>query len=212
MLVVSGEELAENVSADFSVTWRNFKMDQILLGFSGRARHGKTECTLAIKEYAERTHHTVGIYDVGAMILKICHESGRLPATMRREDMVKADIQVLIDVGKEMKNAFGQDYFVNMVVQTALEEHRDVALCPNLRLPIEADVFRKESGIIVRVTRLNADGSLYISQDRDPNDVTETSLSFWPANYYLTNVNNPRGAELLKRQAVALYQYIREEL
>ncbi len=184
--------------------------EQVLIGFTGRARHGKTECALAIKEYAERTHHTVGIYDVGSMILKACHISGRLPANLKREDMKKEDIQVLIDVGKELKNQFGQDYFANMVVQNAKADHCDIAMCPNLRLPIEADVFRKSGGIIVRVTRLNADGSLFISSDRDPNDVTETALSFWPADYYLTNVNNPRGAELLKRQAVALYQYIRE--
>lgn len=186
--------------------------DQILIGFSGRARHGKTECMLAVKEYAERAHHTVGIYDVGSMILKACHISGRLPATLKREDMKKEDIQVLIDVGKELKNQFGQDYFANMVVQNAKDEHCDIAMCPNLRLPIEADVFRKSGGIIVRVTRLNADGSLFISSDRDPNDVTETALQFWPADYYLTNVNNPRGAELLKRQAAVLYQYIKEEL
>ena len=93
-------------------------MSQVLIGFSGRARHGKTECTTAIKAYAESTSAKVGIYDVGAMILKLCIESGRLP-NIKREDLMPNEIQTLIDVGKEMKAQFGQDYFANRVVVAA---------------------------------------------------------------------------------------------
>ncbi len=186
--------------------------EQLLVGFSGRARHGKTECTLAIKEYAEECEmRRTYICDIGSMILKACISSGRLPS-VKREDMTKAQIQVLIDVGKEMKNAFGQDYFAKRAIAEAKEDGADVALCPNLRLPVEADTWRNAGGIMVRVTRLNADGSLFISPDRDANDITETSLQFWPADYYLTNKNNARGAELLALQAVTLYKYIRSGL
>jgi hypothetical protein len=186
--------------------------EQVLIGFSGRARHGKTECTLAMKEYVQKCEYrTVGIYDVGAMILKTCITSGRLPE-VKREDMTREQIQVLIDVGKEMKHSFGQDYFAKRCVAEAREEGVAVALCPNLRLPPEALAWRDARGIMVRVTRLNADGSLFISPDRNPNDITETALQFWPADYYLTNVNNDNGAELLKRQAVTLYKYIRGTL
>ncbi len=184
--------------------------EQLLIGFSGRARHGKTECTLAMKDYVEKCEYrTVGIYDVGVMILKTCISSGRLPE-VKRENMTKDQIQVLIDVGKEMKLQFGQDYFARRCIAEAREEEVAVALCPNLRLPPEAATWREAGGIMVRVTRLNEDGSLYISPDRNPNDITETALQFWPANYYLTNVNNINGAELLKMQAVTLYKYIRE--
>ena len=186
--------------------------EQLLVGFSGRARHGKTECTLAIKEYAEECEmRRTYICDIGSMILKTCISSGRLP-NVRREDMTKAQIQVLIDVGKEMKLQFGQDYFAKRAIAEAKEDGADVAICPNLRLPIEADTWRCAGGVMIRVTRLNPDGSLFISPDRDPNDVTETSLQFWPADYYLTNVNSARGAYLLALQAVTLYRYIRSNV
>jgi hypothetical protein len=183
--------------------------EQVLIGFSGRARHGKTECTLATQEYALKCEHKLThVCDIGSMILKTCITSGRLP-NVRREDMTKEQIQVLIDVGKEMKNAFGQDYFAKRAITEAKKSGAAVAVCPNIRLPIEAKTWRDAGGIMVRVTRLNEDGSVYISPDRDPNDITETALQNWAADYYLTNVNNARGAELLKMQAVTLYKYIR---
>jgi hypothetical protein len=181
-------------------------VSQILIGWSGRARHGKTECTKAVREFAEREGKTVGVYDVGAMILQTCVRQNRLP-DVKRADMTKDQIQVLIDVGKELKNAFGQDYFAKRVVDKAKQDKVDVAMCPNLRLPVEADCFRKAGGVIVRVNSLNKDGSIYISPDRDPNDVTETALQFWPADYYLTVVD-PVDARWIMLQAVTLYKYI----
>lgn len=182
-------------------------MSQILIGWSGRARHGKTECTLAVKRYAEYINESVGVYDIGAMILKTCIELGRLPQ-MKREDMTKEQIQVLIDVGKELKNEHGQDYFAQRVIAAAKADNVEVAMCPNIRLAVEADAFTKAGGKIVRINRLNPDGSQYISPDRDPNDITETALQFWPADYYLTHVTTA-DAQFIKMQAVTLYKYFR---
>lgn len=181
-------------------------MSQLLIGWSGRARHGKSECTAAVKAFAEAEGKTVGVYDVGAMILETCIKQNRLP-NIKRADMTRDQLQVLIDVGKEIKNHFGQDYFAKRIVGKALEDGVDVAMCPNLRLAVEAQTFRDAGGIVVRLTSLNKDGSIYISPDRDPNDVTETSLQFWPADYYLTVVD-PVDAEWIKRQAITLYRYI----
>jgi hypothetical protein len=181
--------------------------EQIIIGFSGRARHGKTECTMAIKEYAEKCEcRTVGIYDVGAMILQMCIKQNRLPQ-VNRVDMTKEQLQVLIDVGKEMRKV-DENYWVNRVVEQALEDKFDVAMCPNLRMPQECAAIRNVGGYVVRVNSLNADGSMYISPDRDPNDPTETALQFWAADFYLTVVDPP-DATLLKAQAVTLYKYIR---
>jgi len=181
-------------------------VSQILIGWSGRARHGKTECTQAVKTFAESEGKTVGVYDIGAMILETCIKQNRLP-NIKRTDMSRDQLQTLIDVGKEIKNHFGQDYFAKRVVGKAQEDGVDVAMCPNLRLAVEAETFRNAGGVVVRLSSLNKDGSPYISPDRDPNDVTETSLLFWPAQFYLTVVD-PVDAEWIKRQAVTLYRYI----
>ena len=63
----------------------------------------------------------------------------------------------------------------------------DVAVCPNLRRPEEAQITRDRGGIVWRVNRLNADGSQFISTTRDPNHELETGLDRWCADRYLTN-------------------------
>lgn len=162
---------------------------------------------MAIKDYAEKCEHRqVGVYDVGAMILAMCIKQNRLP-DVKRADMTKEQLQVLVNVGNEMRKV-DRNYWSKRIVSQAKEDNFDVAMCPNLRFPQEADAFREAGGVVVRLTSLNKDGSIYISPDRDPNDVTETALSFWAADYYLTVVD-PVDAELLRRQAVTLYKYLR---
>lgn len=181
-------------------------MSQIFIGWSGRARHGKTECTLAVKEFVESFGKTVGVYDVGAMILQLCIKEGLLPQ-IKREDMNKEQVQVLVNVGNKMRQLDNQ-YWTKRVVAAAKEEQRDVAMCPNVRFQQEATAIKNMGGAIVRCTRLNEDGSLYISPDRDPNDTTETAMSFWPADFYLTHVNSPSGSQFIKAQAITLYKYL----
>lgn len=172
---------------------------------SGRARHGKTESTEAIKSFAESQGETVKVYDVGDMIRRLCIATGRLPQ-VERVDMTKEQIQVLIDVGKEERTK-NRNVWIERVVQQAITDNPDVAMCPNLRLPLEAEEIRKIGGVIIRCTRMNPDGSLYISPDRDPNDITETALQFWPADHYITYVSKP-DARLVRMQAVTLYKYL----
>lgn len=131
-------------------------------------------------------------------------ETGRLPQ-VEREDMTREQLQILVDLGKEMRQK-DENYWVNNVLGLVAVDQPNVALCPNLRLPLEAQAFRDVGGYVVRCERLNANDSLYISPDRDPNDITETALQFWPADYYLTT--KPDQIQLLEAQARTLYRYL----
>jgi hypothetical protein len=53
---------------------------------------------------------------------------------------------------------------------------------------------------------LNADGSVFISSDRPPNDTSETNLEFWPADFYLTQKEGH--ADLTAKLAVCVYEYL----
>lgn len=178
----------------------------LIIGFSGRARHGKTICCDAIYKHAANKFLMVAVYDIGSMIRRVCIEEGRLP-NVQRADMTREQLEVLIAVGKE-KRSISENYWVERVLEQIQKEAPAIALCPNLRLPLEADAWRKAGGYVVRCTRLNENGSLFISEDRPPNDITETALEFWPADFYLTT--KPDQIELLERQAIALYQYLLE--
>jgi hypothetical protein len=147
------------------------------------------------------------MYDVGQMIRKELVDLGKLPAELKREDMNREHLQLMIDHGKE-RRAQSLNYWVEKLLASVAMEQPDVALCPNLRLPMEAQAFRECGGYVVRCTRLNKDGSLFISEDRPPNDITETALQFWPADFYLTTVDGD--TPLMARQAVTLYEYLKE--
>lgn len=179
----------------------------LIIGASGRARHGKTIFCVAIANHVTLCGGRAKIYDVGEMIRQIAVASGRLP-DIPRESMKREHLQVLIDIGKE-KRELEPNYWVMRLLRTAKLDNMDVALCPNLRLPMEAASFRQAGGYVVRCTRLNKDGSTFISEDRPPNDITETALQFWPADVYLTTVDGD--TELMERMAITTYDYLREK-
>ena len=176
----------------------------LILGFSGRARHGKTICCDVIYKHARSVGYLAKIYDIGAMIRLVCIEEGRLP-DVARENMTREQIEVLIAVGKE-KRTISENYWVERVLTQIEKEKPDIALCPNLRLPLEAVAWHAAGGYVVRCTRLNVNGSLFISEDRPPNDITETALESWPADFYLTT--KPDQIEFLEATAIALYRYL----
>jgi len=181
----------------------------MIIGFSGRARHGKTESCEAIKHFVESyhcSHKTAGIYDIGNQVRLYCIENHLLPQ-VERKDMDSKQLQVLIDVGR-MKRAQDEDFWMDQIMDAIMRDGRDVALIPNLRYENEVRIVRSFNGYVVRVTRLNRDGSTYISRDRNPNDASETTLQNVPADFYLT-VNSGHPA-LVQQQAVALYKYLVE--
>lgn len=176
----------------------------IVIGMSGRARHGKTEACQAIVRAAIELGLSAGLYDIGSIIREYCITTGQLP-NIKREDMSKEQLEILINVGKE-KRAVDPQYWIGQVMAKIAKDDLDVALCPNCRFETEAIALRNVGGYLVRLKRLNDDGSTFISDDRPPNDISETALEFWPADFYIVT----KGAQLpwLRQQAVGLFQHL----
>jgi hypothetical protein len=51
-----------------------------------------------------------------------------------------------------------------------------IAVIPDCRFPNEVDFVRQMGGTLIKVSRQNADGSPFVSTDRDPNHPSETAL------------------------------------
>ena len=83
---------------------------------------------------------------------------------------------------------------------------KSVCIIPNLRYLDEIAYLRAHHGVLVSITRLNPDGSPYISLNADPNDPSETELLHHPADFYLVNTDH----WVLRRQAVTLFEYLRD--
>lgn len=181
---------------------------KLVLGFSGKARHGKTEACTAVKRYCDGVSTLCKVYEFSAVILDWCIAQGRLPVGSKRVDLNPGQLAVLVAAGNEGRRIH-RDFWVGQILEAMRSDDPEVALTPNIRFSHEVDMLHQlqgATGYVLRCTRLNENGSVYISPDRDPNDVTETSLDYFPVDFYLTAKNGH--AELMARQAVTLYKYI----
>lgn len=178
-------------------------MLKLFLAFNGRARHGKTLAAESIAEYLKQWDlPTVGIYDVGAFILRQAIKQGRLPEGTQRPTMTPEQLLVLIEMGRDSL------YWIKEVVAAIESEAPHVALIPNVRYPIQADVVKEHGGVNICCTRYNRDGSIYICNDRPPNDPGETLMQSYTSDYYLSSRDGDAG--WMKEQAIALFEYLWE--
>lgn len=184
----------------------------LIIGVSGRARHGKTEACLAIAGHVngynwdgKLADGSAQLYDIGDLVRRYCIAGGILPP-VERADMNRSQLEILINVGKE-KRAANVDFWIGQMLGQIALDNPAVALIPNLRYCNEAEAVRNAGGYVVRLNRLNNDGSTFISEDRPANDISETSLEFWPADFYITQKNGHAG--LTADFAITLYEYLR---
>lgn len=180
-------------------------MKPMLIGLSGKAEHGKSAASRIIRDWVVNNGGTCAIFEISALILQECITLGYLPAGTIRNGQDKAQNALLILHGKARREA-SPNYWTDLVVWQMLSSGADVAICPNVRFPAEGGAIQAAGGTVWRINRLNADGSQFISDTRDPNDITETALDRWSADFYLTNVT-PHGA-LLEQLVIALFEYV----
>jgi hypothetical protein len=87
------------------------------------------------------------------------------------------------------------------------ESNSQVAIIPGVRFPDEIDWLRASPhGIIMRITRYNKDGSVYISPDRDPNDPMETCLNRIVPDFDISAVSGQQ--DWLRWQATSFANYL----
>lgn len=180
-------------------------MKPLLLGFSGKAEHGKTASAHILKEFVEGDGGTCSIHEISTLIRMECIAEGLLPEGITREEMNREQLAILIKKGND-RRAERPTYWTDTIVASMLASGTDVAICPNLRFTQEAEAIRIAGGYITRVNRLNANRTPFISTTRDPNEITETGLDYWAADFYITNVTSH--GKLLERNVIAVYEHI----
>lgn len=177
----------------------------MLIGVSGKAEHGKNATCNIIKEWVGNNGGTAAIIEISGMILDECIALGFLAPGTVRNQADKAQNKILVDHGNR-RRAENWMYWTDKIVKLMLESSVDVVMCPNIRFPQEAEAIQKAGGTIWRVNRLNRDGSPFVSETRDPNDVCETSLDRFAADFHLYNMTG-HGA-LLEETVITYYEYV----
>lgn len=160
----------------------------IILGFGSKARNGKDTAAEAIKAYydARRVQvmkhgliartPTVQIVKFADALYKECRE---------KHGMTEKDPTLLQNVGEERRQ---QDplYWIKQCDKSILP-FADLVLITDMRHINEAAFVKFKKGYTVDVQRLNADGSQYISTDRDPQHITEIALYGYNFDYKIVS-------------------------
>lgn len=180
-------------------------MQTLVMGACGRAKNGKTTVADAIKEHANASGMSAFVYDIGLTILKHCQRTRKIDADKTRPELNAAELGIMISEGKRMR-AIKEGYWVDMIELAIQADGFDVALIPNIRYLNEVDMVRRNGGVIVRVDATNPDGSPFISRDRDPNDISETTFLRLVPDYWIrAHVGE---SALVSEQAITLFRYL----
>lgn len=177
----------------------------MLIGISGKAEHGKNATASIIKEWVSNNGGTCAVFEISALILNECIELGLLAPGTVRDGKDKVQNKILVDHGNR-RRAQDKMYWTTEMIRQMSTAEVDVAICPNIRFPQEGEAIQKQGGTVWRVNRLNRDGSPFVSESRDPNDVCETSLDRWTADFYL--INQTGHGALLEEVVVTYYEYV----
>ena len=134
------------------------------IGIGHRCRQGKdTAANYIIKQFGgEKFSFAKPLYHVARV------EHG----------MKEKDPRLLQILGTEVyRHTRGENIWIDTTYYDILDSRPAIAIFPDVRFENEAKMVTDMGGILIKVTRLNKDGSVFVSLDRDPNHPSEASLN-----------------------------------
>lgn len=179
---------------------------KILVGLCGRARHGKDFAANVMKKTFEEHGLRCFLSSVSEDVLLEAKFLGLVPIGLSRAELGRKELDALVALGHDAREK-NEDYWITRLEARIGAIVPDVALIPGIRFLNEVDWIRRSNGLVVKVRRHNVDGaSMFICQDRDPNDAMETCVDRIQADY---EINAATGQESwLEAQAKALAEEI----
>lgn len=139
----------------------------LLIGLGHKARHGKDLTARAMVRHAAAQGLHARIYGFADALKAHC----RVTYGMRAKDP-----HLLQIVGTEVGRHSNPDLWVRVLMDTIQEQSPDVAIITDMRFPNEAAAVESAGGYLVKVSRMNADKSPWVSTDRDPQHASEIAL------------------------------------
>lgn len=186
---------------------------KLLIGFCGRARHGKDFVAGMVRNGLEQKGHRCFLSTISQMVLNDAQHRGLIRSDITREQCTKPELDVLVKHG-HYGRSLHPDHWIGELQEKIITFNPDVALIPGVRFPNEIDWIKRHDkkikGIVVRIRRFNPDGSDYISPDRDPNDPMETVLNRVVADYEISATSGQQ--DWLDAQARGLANFLAGEI
>jgi hypothetical protein len=103
-----------------------------------------------------------------------------LRALARVLGMKKKDPYVLQALGTDVCRRIDRDYWVKILINNVIDQYTscDLIVVTDVRFENEAVALKDAfDALIVKLERLNMDGSVYVAKDRDPNHPSENDLN-----------------------------------
>ena len=144
-----------------------------IIGLGHRARHGKDTVANVLLDLLGSRCRRFGFADALKVHCRLNH------------GMTTKDGALLQRIGTDVVRAQDVDTWLRPLYWTIQEWDenavgRQVAVVIDVRFENEAGLIKHLQGDLVRVERLNEDGTLFQTSDRDPNHPSEISLAGYP--------------------------------
>jgi hypothetical protein len=184
----------------------------IILGFGNRARQGKDVAGESIVEHYRPIPESCQNYmdwkwykEPRIVLVKF---AAALYAECRETyGMIDKDPVLLQNVGMHRREQ-DPNYWVDKAF-ASIPDKTDIAVFTDVRFHNEAWAIKERGGYLIEVVRLNQDGTRFYADDRPKDHPSELDLDDYNWDFHLQAKTGQ--AELIKRQAITLTEYIRSE-
>ncbi len=177
----------------------------LIIGFGNRAQNGKDTAGEAVKNYYDnqtallRQHGLAGglkvsIVKFAEALYKECRE---------KHGMKEKDPVLLQNVGMSRRQE-DSEYWVKRAFES-IPIGTNVAIFTDVRFLNEAANIKSKGGHLIKVTRLNEDGSRYVASDRPSDHPSETELDDYNYDYHIVS----KHVALTAEQAITIAEFIR---
>lgn len=164
------------------------------IGLGHKARHGKNTA-------AEAIHYAF------PELTKCFAYADALKAICRAQyGMTKKDGPLLQRVGTEIVRAEDPGAWVRTLYWTVDENPSPFVLVTDVRFPDEADFIHQMGGVLIKVSRLNDDGTFYVSPDRPATHSSETALDGY--NGWDFHIQS-RSVDQTREEALGIFEGVR---
>jgi dephospho-CoA kinase len=157
----------------------------IVIGFSGKAEHGKTTATNYICKNLKR-----GLKIETIPLAKKMKEQAKMLGWNGEKDTKGR--RLLQEISWPIKHYFGEDIYAKWCLEKAQEDKLDVLLIDDVRMLAEVEFFKQaemkkdiEKFVLIRINRPNHKSKLTKEQLKD---VSETQLDNYEFDYYVENM------------------------
>lgn len=152
----------------------------LIIGLGNKARQGKDFAGHVMARQAAYFGMNARVYGFADALRSYC----RVAFGMREKDA-----RLLQIVGTDIFRKMDPDIWVRVLMDTIDEQQPDVAIITDMRFPNEFHAIRDREGYTIRVSRVTSLGDPWVSNDRDPNHPSETSLDGYEMDYELKAVS-----------------------